>query len=84
MVAPITEKARDPFLCVKNKMGPVLDLEVGRQPAIVLPFVKAEAPQAIEKKIPSHKRRGKIAMSASFRVELKELETISKGTSAYN
>lgn len=56
---PHVIKVRDPFMRIKKKIGPFIDLEVGRQ-ASALAIVKIETPpQAIQKKLPFQKGKAK-------------------------
>lgn len=51
-------KVRDPFLRVKKKMEPVVDIKVGRQAASTLAIFEAEAPQPVRRSSFSGKGRG--------------------------
>lgn len=59
LAALVPMKAKDPFLYMKKKVGPVLDLEAQEQAASALAIIETEAPQLIQSKLPSQKGRGK-------------------------
>lgn len=56
---PVPVKVNDPFLLVKKKMGPVLNLD-GRQVAGALAIVEAEAILPIQEKPPTRKGKVKV------------------------
>lgn len=65
-------------------MGPVLALEVGRQATSALAIVEVEAPQLIQKKLPSQKTKGKsVVVIASPRGGDEKPQSNSKPTIGY-
>lgn len=58
VVTLVVVKARNPFLPIKKKIDPTLNLKMGRQTASVLAIVEVEAPPS-QSKISCPPKRGR-------------------------
>lgn len=67
LAAHLPLKAMDPFLQIKKKMDPVLNLEVGIQVTNALAIIEAGAPKPIQKKPPERERERSDVQASSRR-----------------